>query len=74
MISGPADHTHHRFHGTSRGRRPAEGHVPPPVIAVEARHAVGAVRVEIGLEDFLVGHGCHFVRVSVVGGGKIERF
>ena len=70
MISRPADHTHHRLHGTSRGRRPTDAHVPPPVIAVEARHAVGAVHFEIGLEDFFGDHGCHFVRVSVVRGER----
>lgn len=75
MISGPANHTHHRFHRTSRGRRPTDTDVAPPLIAVEARHAIGAVRFEIGLEDSLGGQGCHVVGISIVRGGRqISRF
>lgn len=74
MIGGPADHAHHRFHRTSRGRRPTDADISPPLIGVEARHAPGAVRVEIGLEDFFGGHVCHVVGVAIVGGNTVSRF
>lgn len=75
MISGPANHTHHRFHRTSCGRRPTDTDVAPPLIAVEARHAIRAVRFEIGLEDSRGVQGCHVIGISIVGRGrKISRF
>lgn len=75
MVLGPADHTHHRFYRNSGGRRPAEAHVAPPVIEVELRHAIRAVRFEVGLEDFFPGHVSLNFGISIVRGRRtISRF